>query len=67
MVNARGTTIIHINIACGILETAAVVLRLLARWRSKAAFAVDDWLIVASLIPSYAMLIIGHLSMYTPS
>lgn len=52
---------IKVTIACGILETLAVFLRLLARWRSKAAFAADDWWIVATLIPSYAMLAVGCL------
>ena len=62
--NPRGDQVIRINIACGILETLAVGLRLLARRRSKASFAADDWLIVATLAPSYAMLIIGHLSAF---
>ena len=52
---------IKVTIACGILETLAVLLRLVARWRSKAAFAADDWWIVATLIPSYVMLAVGCL------
>ena len=59
--NPRGDLVIRVTIACGILETLAVFLRLLARWRSKAAFAADDWWIVATLIPSYAMLAVGCL------
>ena len=59
--NPRGNLVIRVTIACGILETVAVFLRLLARWRSKAAFAADDWWIVATLIPSYAMLAVGCL------
>ena len=59
--NPRGELVIKVTIACGILETVAVFLRLLARWRSKAAFAADDWWIVATLIPSYAMLAVGCL------
>ena len=59
--NPRGELVIKVTIACGVLETLAVVLRLLARWRSKAAFAADDWWIVATLIPSYAMLAVGCL------
>ena len=59
--NPRGDNVIKLTIACGILETLAVVLRLLARWRSKAAFAADDWWIVATLIPSYIMLAVGCL------
>ena len=59
--NPRGELVIKVTIACGILETLAVFLRLLARWRSKAAFAADDWWIVATLLPSYAMLAVGCL------
>ncbi|KAL9134101.1 MAG: hypothetical protein Q9175_004718 [Cornicularia normoerica] len=59
--NPRGDLVIKVTIACGVLETLAVFLRLLARWKSKAAFAADDWWIVATLIPSYAMLAIGCL------
>ena len=59
--NPRGDDVIKLTIACGILETLAVALRLLARWRSKAAFAADDWWIVATLIPSYLMLAVGCL------
>ena len=59
--NPRGELVIKVTIACGLLETFAVILRLLARWRSKAAFAADDWWIVATLIPSYAMLAVGCL------
>jgi hypothetical protein len=40
-------------------------LRLLARRKVKARFAIDDWLIVATLVPSYAMLIVGSLSKFT--
>lgn len=59
--NPRGELVIKVTIVCGILETLAVILRLVARWRSKAAFAADDWWIVATLIPSYAMLTVGIL------
>ena len=51
-------------IAVGVVVTIAVVLRLVARLKSQAAFAVDDWLIVASLIPTYGMLICGGFSQY---
>lgn len=59
----RGDSVNRVAVACGIIETVAVCLRLLARWKSKARFAIDDWVIVATLIPSYAMLIIGAYSM----
>ena len=59
--NPRGDLVIRVTIVCGVLETLAVSLRLVARWRSKASFAADDWWIVATLIPSYAMLAVGCL------
>ena len=52
----------RVAIACGVIETIAVCLRLLARWKTKAQFAIDDWIIVATLIPSYAMLVLGTFS-----
>ncbi len=51
-------------IAVGVTVTIAVVLRLVARLRSKAVIAVDDWLIVASLIPTYGMLVCGGFSQF---
>lgn len=60
--NPRGEQVVRVTIACGILETFAVALRLLARWKCKAGFGADDHLIVATLIPAYGMLISGSLS-----
>lgn len=60
--NPRGDRVLRVTIACGILETIAVALRLLARRISKAGFGADDYVIIATLIPSYAMLISGCLS-----
>lgn len=57
--NARGEASIRADVALSILVTVAVLLRLLGRWRSKAAYGADDWLTVASLIPFYAMCILG--------
>lgn len=54
--------VIRTTIACAVLETVAVVLRLVARWRSNASYAMDDWVLVASLVPSYAMLVDGLIS-----
>ena len=56
---AIGALIKHVSLVIGIVDTCAVLLRLLARWRSKAVFAVDDCLITVSLIPLYAMIILG--------
>ena len=60
--NSVGHYVEHTSIALGVINTAAVALRILARWRSNAVFAADDALIIASLIPFYAMIAIGHLS-----
>lgn len=60
--NPRGEIVIRMTYAVGVLLAVAVALRLLARWRSKAGFAADDWCIVGSLIPSYGMLVSGALS-----
>ncbi len=61
-VQSRADSVNRVAVACGIIETIAVCLRLLARWKSKAQFAIDDWVIVATLIPSYAMLVLGAFS-----
>lgn len=48
--------IINLSIAVGVIDTFAVVLRFIARWQSNAAFAADDWLMAASLVPLYGMI-----------
>ena len=63
---ARGR-IAQVTVACGVLATVAVILRFVARWRSKASFAADDWWMVASLIPSYGMLAVGSISPFVGS
>ena len=60
--NPKGEIVIIVTYVVGVILPVAVALRFLARWRSKAGFAADDWWIVASLIPSYGMLISGALS-----
>ena len=63
MVPNRGEGLVfRTTIACGVLETVAVVLRLLAQWKNNRRLYRDDWWIVASLVPSYAMLAVGMLS-----
>ena len=57
--NPKEGLVIRTTIACAVIETVAVVLRLIARWRSNATYASDDWVLLASLIPSYAMLANG--------
>lgn len=58
--NPVGDQVVRTSISFGVIDTFAVALRLLARSRSNAAFAADDALTVASLIPLYAMIVIGH-------
>ena len=58
--NPVGDQVVRISVALGVIVTIAVALRLLARWRSNAAFAADDALSIASLVPLYAMIVIGH-------
>ena len=60
--NPVGLQVVRTSIAFGVVDAIAVSLRMLARWRSNAAFAADDALIAASLAPLFAMIVIGHLS-----
>ena len=62
--NPVGRRVVQISVALGIVDVIAVGLRMLARWRSKAAFGADDALIIASLIPSSGMIVISYLSQY---
>ena len=39
--NPRGAQAINISIAVGVTDTLAVLVRLLARWKSKASIAAD--------------------------
>ena len=57
--NRRGHAILSISVACGILETIAVALRFLARRKIASQYRMDDWLILSSLIPNYAMIVAG--------
>ena len=59
--NPVGNQVIRISIALGALITFAVPLRLLARWKSKANLAMDDVLIIISVLPQYAMITTGVL------
>ncbi|KAL9593314.1 MAG: hypothetical protein Q9219_007607 [cf. Caloplaca sp. 3 TL-2023] len=53
--NPRGAFVVYFSIALGVLDTVAVILRLVARSWSKAVFAADDWWIIGSLFPFYCM------------
>ena len=60
--NPRGDEVIRVTVACGVLEATAVILRFVARWKTEAKYAADDWLILLTLLPSYAMLLAGWYS-----
>ena len=60
--NPVGHQVVYTSIAFGIIDAVAVALRMLGRWRSNAAFAADDALIIASLVPLFAMVAVGYLS-----
>ena len=49
----------HASIALGVVATISVILRFVARWKSKAKFGSDDLFIVISLILHYIMIIIN--------
>ncbi|KAL8903239.1 MAG: hypothetical protein Q9207_004050 [Kuettlingeria erythrocarpa] len=57
--NPHGVFVVGFSIAVAVLDTLAVALRFLARHRSKASFAADDWWILGSLIPLYLMIGVG--------
>lgn len=59
--NGRGETILNTSIAIAIIVTFAVILRFIARKKTKATLAADDWFILASLVPAYAMLVIASI------
>lgn len=57
----RGETILNTSIGIAIIVTLAIILRFVARKKIKARYAADDWLMVASLVPTYAMLVIASI------
>lgn len=58
--NPVGARAYHIGIALAVLATAAVMLRVTARWKTKASFAADDILVVISLLPFYVMVVLSY-------
>lgn len=55
--NPRGVKVLGATVTLGVIDTVAVMLRLLARRKTCAGLGADDWLIMASLLPAYAMII----------
>ena len=64
--NTIGKRIERIGLFLAILATVAVLLRILARWKSKASFAGDDLMIILSLFPFYGMTAISYLGSSVP-
>ena len=65
--NTLGKEIETLGLALSILATVAVLLRILARWKSKASFAGDDLLIILSLFPFHGMTAISYLGLSVPT
>lgn len=63
-VNPRGAQAINVSIAVGVIAILAVTLRIFARSRSKTPLAIDDWLVVGSLLPLFAMISASILSQF---
>ncbi|MCJ1226586.1 hypothetical protein MMC12_003239 [Toensbergia leucococca] len=59
--NPRGQASIRAGIALAFIVTLAVLLRLLARSKSRMNFGADDWVILASVPPLYVMVVVGIL------
>ena len=55
--NPRGHTIVVVSIADAIISPIVVTLRLVARYKSRAGYGVDDYWITFALVPVYGMLI----------
>lgn len=62
---ARGMNLCYISGAVGIIDTAAVLLRFVARRKSKAKFGVDDIFMACSLLPLYSMIVLSVLRAYS--
>lgn len=48
-------------VAMGVIDTLAVMLRLLVRKKNGTNIAADDWMIMASLVPAYCMIVTASL------
>jgi hypothetical protein len=59
--NRLGERVIVLSVVINIVVTVAVILRFLARRKSKADVAIDDVLLVVSVIPQYVMVVLGVL------
>ena len=57
--NSRGIWVVSISVVLGIIDALAVMLRFVARRKCKSGLAMDDWLLAASLIPNFCMIVIA--------
>ena len=57
--NPLGDQLIRASIALGVVATTAVILRFIARSKSKADFGSDDIMIAICLIPQWAMVVLN--------
>lgn len=49
--------VVRWSIMFGVIDTLAVMLRFFVRKKSDTKIAADDWMILASLVPAYCMIV----------
>ncbi|MCJ1467562.1 hypothetical protein MMC07_006187 [Pseudocyphellaria aurata] len=59
--NPRGDSVVRWTIVFGVIDTIAVMLRFYVRKYSGTKIAADDWMIMASLVPAYCMIVSASL------
>ncbi len=59
--NVHGDAVVVASIILSIVITVSIILRFLARMKTRAGIGADDWTIMASLIPAYVMIILSVL------
>lgn len=62
--NVRGHAVIIASIAIGLIDAFAIILRFIARKKTTAKLAADDWILLASLLPAYTMIIIASIRLF---
>ena len=63
--NPLGDQLIYASVALFVVAIVAVILRFIARWKSKADFGSDDIMIATCLIPHCAMVILNSQGLST--
>lgn len=59
--NPRGARVAHWTIVFGVIDSLAVLLRFVVRKKSGTKIGADDWMILASLVPAYSMIVSANL------